>query len=66
MDYFAGDDYSELEQSRHGAGANGKGGGSNYAFADGSVRFLRFGGSLSPINLWAVTQQWRSNGAVVP
>ena len=58
MDYSAYDDANELEQSRHMGGVN-RGGGSNYAFADGSVRPLRFGKSLAPINLWAVTPQWR-------
>ena len=29
--------------------------GANYAFADTSVRFLKFGRSLRPVNLWAVT-----------
>ena len=47
-----------LDQTRH--GGRGSGSGSNYAFADGSVRFLRFGQSLSPINLWAVTAEKRS------
>jgi hypothetical protein len=32
---------------------------------DGSARFIRYGRALSPINLWAVTDQWRAN-AVVP
>ncbi len=52
MDYWPGDDDSELEQSRHTPRAKAKGGGSVYAFADGSARYLRFGQSLRPINLW--------------
>lgn len=36
-------------------------GGSNFAFADGSTRYLRFRRSLEPINLWATTPQWRTN-----
>ena len=59
MDYYQGDDYSELDQNRHFRG-------SVYAFADGSVRFLPFGASLYPINLWAVTPEWRIIGAVAP
>jgi prepilin-type N-terminal cleavage/methylation domain-containing protein/prepilin-type processing-associated H-X9-DG protein len=47
-----------LDQSRH--GGNGSGSGANYAFADGSVRFLRFGKSLRPINLWALTAEKRA------
>jgi prepilin-type N-terminal cleavage/methylation domain-containing protein len=59
MDYYQGDDYSELDQKRHFRG-------SVYAFADGSVRFLPFGASFYPINLWAVTPEWRTKGAVAP
>ncbi len=59
MDYYPGDDYSELDQKRHLTG-------SVYAFADGSVRFLRFGAAFIPLNLWAVTPKVRTNGAVGP
>lgn len=52
MDYDRYDDFI-LDQSRHGRNAKG-GGGSVYAFADGSARLLRFGEAFSPINLWAV------------
>ena len=38
------------------------GGGSNYTFADGSVRYLKFGRSMWPINLWAVTPEYRDVG----
>lgn len=66
MDYWMYDDANELEQSRHSNGGRKNMGGSNYAFADGSVRFLPFGRSFYPINLWAVTPGWRTNGAVQP
>ena len=60
-----GNDLTELEQSRHsGRGASTGTGGSNHAFADGSVRFLKFGRGLSPLNLWAVTAAARTNLAV--
>jgi prepilin-type N-terminal cleavage/methylation domain-containing protein/prepilin-type processing-associated H-X9-DG protein len=63
MDYEMWDDLSQLEQSRHSSGRSNSGsGGSNYAFADGSVRFLKFGRSLSPINLWAVIEEVRNIG----
>jgi prepilin-type N-terminal cleavage/methylation domain-containing protein/prepilin-type processing-associated H-X9-DG protein len=63
----AGDDTSKLEESRHSrGGGSGTSGGSNYAFADGSVRFLRYGKALAPINLWAVTDQWRTNVVAKP
>ncbi len=63
LDGKLGDDVEELEHGRHGKNASAKGQGSNYAFADGSSRFLRYGRSLSPINLWATTQLWRTNTA---
>jgi len=59
MDLRTGNQATVLEQSRH-AGA-GTAGGANYAFADGSARFLSFGKCLSPINLWGVTADARDN-----
>ena len=61
MDYWMGDDYQELEQSRHSAGRGA--GGSVYAFADGSARYLRFGQSLDPLNLWFVDPELRLKGS---
>ena len=63
MDYWMGDDYSELEQARH-AGANKSISGSSvFAFADGSARMLRFGRSLDPVNLWFVDPDLRKRGS---
>ena len=62
MDFLetaAGNDFEELEHARH-MGAKTSGG-SNYAFADGSARYLRYGRSVSPLNLWAITDMWRTN-----
>lgn len=55
-----------LEESRHGPGErrSGPAGCANYAMADGSLRSLRFGLSLCPENLWAVTEQGRTNYAI--
>jgi type II secretory pathway pseudopilin PulG len=39
-------------------------GGANYAEADGSVRYLPFGESTCPINLWAVLDHWRTADAL--
>jgi len=67
MDFYEGDgnDVERVEQSRHGgAGPGSHSGGSNYAMADGSARYIKFPGSLSPINLWAVTDSARTNYAV--
>jgi prepilin-type N-terminal cleavage/methylation domain-containing protein/prepilin-type processing-associated H-X9-DG protein len=54
-----GNDFTEVEQSRHSATTRNAGG-SNFAFADGSVRYLKFGQMLSPQNLWAVESSYRN------
>jgi prepilin-type N-terminal cleavage/methylation domain-containing protein/prepilin-type processing-associated H-X9-DG protein len=66
LDSETWEDIVKLDQSRHSSGkkdsdGNG-GGGSNFTFADGSARFLRFGRSSSPINMWAITDSGRANG----
>lgn len=57
---------ADLEESRHGGTGlvTDKSGSSNYAFADGSVRNLRYGRSVCPFNLWAVTEEGRTSYAV--
>ena len=59
-----GNDVDELEHARHNGGHHA--GGSDYAFADGSARYLRYGESLAPVNFWAVTEAWRTNGIFNP
>jgi len=49
----------ELEHGRHGGTPGAQDGNSNYGFADGSVRALHYGESITPINLWATTDKWR-------
>jgi prepilin-type N-terminal cleavage/methylation domain-containing protein/prepilin-type processing-associated H-X9-DG protein len=64
MDFLetaAGNDFEELEHSRHSGLKDA--GGSNYAFADGSARYLKYGRSVTPVNLWAVVESWRKNTA---
>jgi prepilin-type N-terminal cleavage/methylation domain-containing protein/prepilin-type processing-associated H-X9-DG protein len=52
----------QVEEGRHSTGLGSrKGGLSNYAFGDGSVRPLRWGQTRVPINLWMVTEQRRTN-----
>ena len=68
-----GNDQTELELGRHSnnggylhTGPNSTGqntGGSNHAFADGSASYLKYGTSVSPLNLWAVTDEGRTNFA---
>ena len=65
METDAGNEFTELEQGRHSKSVQ-LSGGSNYAFADGSIHYLRYWGSISPINLWAVTDSWRTNVATQP
>jgi prepilin-type processing-associated H-X9-DG protein len=59
-----GNDVTEIERGRHSTARTGtQSGGSNYAMADGSPRFIRFKGLLYPLNLWAVTDSFRTNYA---
>jgi prepilin-type N-terminal cleavage/methylation domain-containing protein/prepilin-type processing-associated H-X9-DG protein len=57
---------SDLEESRHGGAfvTSSKSGRSNYAFGDGSVRAIRYGQTLCPLNQWAVTDKGRTDYAV--
>lgn len=67
MDFLegVGNDITEVDQARHSKGtAKGRSGGSNYAMVDGSVRYLKFGQSFSPINLWATENSWRTNTSI--
>lgn len=54
-----GNDREEVSQNMHRAQGSTSGG-SNFAFVDGSVRLLPYMGSIKPVNLWAVTDQWRN------
>ena len=60
MDFYQGmgNDVEEIDHGKHNDGQS-KSGGANYSFADGSVRLLKYWGSLSPENLWAVTPLYR-------
>ena len=63
QDFSQENDVNQIDQSRHRSGIGAKAGGSNFSFVDGSVRYLKYGESLNPQNLWAVTDIWR--GAAV-
>jgi prepilin-type N-terminal cleavage/methylation domain-containing protein len=63
-----GNDFDRAEHGCHSSGANRsktggsiQSGGSNFAFSDGSARFLKFGDSVNPLNLWCVSDKDRSN-----
>jgi prepilin-type processing-associated H-X9-DG protein len=62
----AGNHIDQIERSRHSTtkpkmDAKTTNGGSNYTFADGSARFLKYKGSVYPMNLWAVNDQLRQS-----
>jgi prepilin-type N-terminal cleavage/methylation domain-containing protein len=60
MDYYAGDDARQLDEQKHSSMTKNKTGGSDYAFVDGSVRFIKWGKTFNP-NLWATDMYWRTN-----
>ena len=66
-DFFQGqgNDLDRIEYSRHSATTKNSGG-SNFAFADGGARYLKYGHALTPFNLWAVTPEWRNSVATLP
>jgi prepilin-type N-terminal cleavage/methylation domain-containing protein/prepilin-type processing-associated H-X9-DG protein len=77
MDIYenGGNDFNGVaEQGRHdnngtttgdtGNGAGGSGG-SNYAMADGSARFIKFPQALDPANMWCVTDSNRTANAII-
>ena len=57
---YGSDHLTEVAHGKHRSGGSERNGGSNYAFADGSARFLRYGEAFSPKNLWAVTDEFRN------
>ena len=61
---LAANDFSEVDHAKHmkTASAASASGGSNFAFADGSARYLKNWGSIQPVNLWGVTETWRNAG----
>jgi prepilin-type N-terminal cleavage/methylation domain-containing protein/prepilin-type processing-associated H-X9-DG protein len=69
VDYWQGLSGNDLEEIEHGRHNNpqkrGGTGGANYAFLDSSVRYLRWGKALAPVNLWGVTANFRSNSVAL-
>ncbi len=68
MDFLEGNDFSGvLQESRHDSrGPDTDTGGSNFAFADGSARYLKVHTSLYPLNLWAISDANRAYYIVTP
>lgn len=61
----SGNHRDQIERSRHSTvkkrlDENTTNGGANYTFADGSARFLKYKGSVYPLNLWAVNDYLRN------
>jgi prepilin-type N-terminal cleavage/methylation domain-containing protein len=66
MDYFDFDDGLKIDQSKHDHSTTTTNiGGSNHAFVDGSVHFLKFGQGFFPVNLWCTDPFWRTNDVSV-
>lgn len=67
LDFETSEDITQLDQSKH-SNSRRSGddsiegmGGSNYDFVDGSARFLKYGRSVNPVNLWALTPERRAS-----
>ena len=62
-----GNDLDQVEQGCHSVPRKGKySGGSNFAYVDGSVRYMRYGAAVWPLNLWAVNDTNRHSFAWQP
>lgn len=65
MDFLEGNDRDQIQRNMHAGGTRkNRVGGSNYTFADGHAEFLKYRGALFPLNLWAVTDTFRTNRAL--
>ena len=62
-----GNDLDQVEQGCHSVTRKSRySGGSNYAFVDGSARFMKYGTTVWPLNLWAVNDPGRRSFAWQP
>jgi type II secretory pathway pseudopilin PulG len=67
MEGMGGNDADRVEHGRHsGVNPKARGAGSVFAFADGSARYLKYGTSVNPLNLWAVSDDNRLKYAFTP
>ena len=69
MDMFEGSGGNDADRIEHGCHSvlhkGDRAGGSNFTFVDGSVRFLKYGHSTWPLNLWAISDSNRVSTAFV-
>jgi len=62
-----GNDFDQVERGAHSAGRlASRSGGSNFALADGSARYLKYGKDIWPENLWATEDAERKQYAFPP
>jgi prepilin-type N-terminal cleavage/methylation domain-containing protein len=62
-----GNDFDRIEHGCHSVvHKGGRGGGSDYAFTDGSVQYLKYGACVWPLNRWAIADADRQADAFVP
>jgi prepilin-type processing-associated H-X9-DG protein len=73
LDYFmdmlegkGGNDFDKVEHGCHSSVSQGRSGGSNFAFIDGSARYLKYGRSVWPVNMWAIADEDRVTYAFQP
>ncbi len=67
LDEGVGNDLDQVEQGCHSVVRKGvNSGGSNFAFVDGSARYMRYGTTVWPLNLWAVNETNRLKFAWKP
>ena len=73
MDYFMdlwegnGNDFDKVEHGCHSTAVrNRNSGGSNFAFVDGSTRYMKFGAAVWPLNQWCVSDADRLTYAFQP
>jgi len=62
-----GNDENRIEHGCHAViHKGGRSGGSNFTFVDGSIRFIRYGGTVWPLNIWAISDADRQANAFLP